>query len=172
MVAEPDRDLDGGAMSWFAGVCAELVHDTGTTVVLIGSTVTALADRAASPGPPESTSLEFGAVALSADRATPSNPSDSDESGRDMGATDQGAGAGQTEQGADEVATVPADTSDHASADPPAPSPAGDVADPADPGLVGDGDRHDADLRDPDDSETGPDDDSDARKQTHELTGQ
>ena len=79
VVAEPDRDLDPGAMSWFAGVCAELVHDTGTTVLLVGSTVTALADRAASPVPPDSTSLGFGVVAPSADGATPSNPSDSDE---------------------------------------------------------------------------------------------
>jgi hypothetical protein len=45
VVEEPDRDLDPGAMSWFAGVCAELVHDTETTVLLIGSRVTALADQ-------------------------------------------------------------------------------------------------------------------------------
>ena len=63
VVAEPDRDLDPGAMSWFAGVCAELVHDTGTTVLLVGSTVTALADRAASPVPPEATSTRVADVA-------------------------------------------------------------------------------------------------------------
>src|SRR5699024_9692595 len=40
VVEEPDRELDPGAMSWFAGVCAELVHDTQTTVLLIGSRVT------------------------------------------------------------------------------------------------------------------------------------
>ena len=51
VVAEPDRDLDPGSMSWFAGVCAELVHDTGTTVLLVGSTVTALAAAPASPVP-------------------------------------------------------------------------------------------------------------------------
>ena len=45
VVGEPDLDLDPGAMSWFAGVCAELVHDTATTVLLVGSTVTSLADR-------------------------------------------------------------------------------------------------------------------------------
>ena len=88
VVAEPDRDLDPGAMSWLAGVCAELVHDTGTTVLLVGSTVTALADRAASPMPPELTSLGLPVVALSADGATPSNPSDSDKG--DDGPPDDG----------------------------------------------------------------------------------
>jgi RND superfamily putative drug exporter len=45
VVEQPDRGLDPGAMSWFAGVCAELVHDTDTTVLLVGSQVTAVADQ-------------------------------------------------------------------------------------------------------------------------------
>ena len=45
VVEEPDRDLGTAELSWLAGVCAELVHDTGTTVLLVGSRVTALADQ-------------------------------------------------------------------------------------------------------------------------------
>ena len=133
VVAEPDRDLDPGAMSWFAGVCAELVHDTGTTVLLVGSTVTALADRAASPVPPQVKSLGLGVVAPSADGATPSNPSDSD----------QGDDASQDDGPPDDL--------------PPDDLPPDDL--PPD------------DLP-PDEAPGAPDDDTEPRKQTHELTGQ
>ena len=39
VVEEPDRDLDPGALSWFAGVCAELVHDGELTVLTVGAGV-------------------------------------------------------------------------------------------------------------------------------------
>jgi putative drug exporter of the RND superfamily len=156
VVAEPDRDLDPGAMSWFAGVCAELVHDTGTTVLLVGSTVTALADQGPSD-PPASTSLGFGVVARSADRATPSNPSDSDEDDSVDGDGSPGA-------------HVPAA----------APTPFGEtttaeVAPPDDEAAGDDGSPDDLppDHLPPDDAVPDvPDDDTEPRKQTHELTGQ
>ena len=132
VVAEPDRDLDPGAMSWFAGVCAELVHDTGTTVVLIGSTVTALADRPASPVPE----------------------------------------------------AIPEPAPDPAAADAP-PTAAAEISEPAETTAEGDGPPDDgfpgddppedgpSDDQPPDDVVPGgQDDDTETRKQTHELTGQ
>jgi RND superfamily putative drug exporter len=170
VVADPDRDLDPGAMSWFAGVCAELVHDAGTTVLLVGSTVTAWADQLASPDPPGPTSLGFPVVALSADGATPSNPSNSDERDPDAGATDQGTEAGQAEdQGAGGVDAAPdLVETPVVSAGPPDAGPSDDVV-PAQP------DDGQPDGRPPDDAvPDGPDDtdDTEPRKQTHELTGQ
>jgi RND superfamily putative drug exporter len=164
VVAEPDLDLDPGAMSWFAGVCAELVHDTATTVLLVGSTVTSLADRpvapaaassAAASGPsapdaptsatppaPDPESLGFEGVARSADRATPSKPSDFE-------AAEQEAGEQEAElEGGDRdaehaAAAYPAD---------PEPEPAPEPPDPSDPDTTQDTDA--------------------PRKQAHELSGQ
>ncbi len=50
VVEEPDRDLATAELSWFAGVCAELVHDAGLTVLLVGAKVTALAGAEAGGG--------------------------------------------------------------------------------------------------------------------------
>ncbi len=144
VVAEPDRDLDPGSLSWFAGVCAELVHDTGTTVLLVGSTVTALAAAPTSPVPGSET-------------VAPADPAPADAPDPTAADPAPAAVADPTAE-----APVPADEADDGTPDRPEP------------------DRPDPDRRDPDpdrtapgDPETaGPDDDTETRKQTHELTGQ
>ncbi len=143
VVAEPDRDLDPGSLSWFAGVCAELVHDTGTTVLLVGSTVTALAAAPASPVPGSET------VAPDLASVVPGPADDPDPTAADP------APAATVDPTAE--APVPADEADDGTPD--RPDPARRDRDPDRPA--------------PGDPETaGPDDDTETRKQTHELTGQ
>ena len=146
VVAEPDRDLDPGAMSWFAGVCAELVHDAGTTVLLVGSTVTALAGRAASPVPEATPEPVPGATPEPVPEATP--------------------------EPVPEQATEVVETSEHAETTAADDGPPDDG--PPDDGPPEDGPPEDGPPEDlPSDEVSGvPDDDTEPRKQTHELTGQ